>query len=355
MDKTEIFKDLKVIELASVLAGPAVGMFFAELGAKVIKIENATTGGDMTRKWKLPTEDKDNPISAYYASVNWNKEVLMLNLKTQEDQAKVHKLIKGADVVIANYKPGQAEKLNMDQLTLRLLNPKLIYAHLSGFGQDSSRTAFDVVVQAEAGFMSMNGQPNDPPTKMPVALMDVLAAHQLKEGILSALYQREKTGKGSFITASLFDSAVASLANQASNWLMAKHNPSRIGSLHPNIAPYGEIITTSDDQQIVLAIGTENQFQKLCKVLGIPVLANDIRFSNNSNRVINRKVLLSELQKIVKTIDSKELIGLFLTNDIPAGSINDMQSLFQNPKAQNLILTESKTKRVSTAIFSIND
>ena len=192
-----IFKNLKVIELANVLAGPAVGMFFAELGADVIKIENKTTNGDVTRSWKLTTENPNQKGSAYFASVNWNKKSLFLDLKDAFDKTKVLELIKDADIVIANYKKGDAEKLGMDYESLKKTNPKLIYAHISGFGEDSSRIAFDIVLQAETGFMFMNGTSESGPIKMPVALIDILAAHQLKEGVLVALIKRMQTNEGS--------------------------------------------------------------------------------------------------------------------------------------------------------------
>ncbi|MCX6296683.1 MAG: CoA transferase, partial [Bacteroidetes bacterium] len=212
-----IFKDLKVIELANVLAGPAVGMFFAELGAQVIKIENKSTNGDVTRSWKIAKEDQKINSSAYYASVNWNKKSMFLDLKDASDKSKIIELIKEADIVISNYKKGDDIKLGMDFETLKKTNPTLIYAHISGFGEENSRTAFDIVLQAETGFMFMNGTKESGPIKMPVALIDILAAHQLKEGVLVALIKRMQTGNGSKVSVSLYDSAIASLANQATN------------------------------------------------------------------------------------------------------------------------------------------
>ena len=253
------FKNLKVVELASVLAGPSVGMFFAELGCDVKKVEHPS--GDMTRKWKLPKENKEANISGYYCSVNWGKEVHFSNLKNKKDNQKVREWISEADILISNFKYGDADKFNLSYASLREDNPRLIYAHLSGYGSDTARAAFDVIIQAESGFMHMNGQSDGPPTKMPVALMDVLAAHQMKEGILCALLEREKTGKGGLIEASLIDSGIASLANQATNYLMGDSIPSRKGSIHPNIAPYGEYFECKDGKLMVLAIGTDKQFQ----------------------------------------------------------------------------------------------
>ena len=359
MNLSKCFEGLTVIELANVLAGPAAGMFFAELGANVIKIENSTTDGDMTRKWKLPSEDKNSNISAYYCSVNWNKKVQLLNLKKKNDQKIVHDLIAKADIVISNYKPGKAEELRMDYSTISVINPQIIYAHISGFGEESSRTAFDVVLQAETGFMSMNGQPNGPPTKMQVALIDVLAAHQLKEGILVGLLQRSKTGRGSYICSSLYNSAIASLANQATNWLMANHIPTRLGSTHPNISPYGEIVTTKDNQKLVLAIGTNKQFVELCKIIGRIDLSKKDDFSTNEKRVLNREKLLVEIIISLRKIDSQFFIENCIKNDVPCGFVKNLKQVFETPEAAKTTLNETiknqPTSRVKTVAFEIKE
>lgn len=355
---TTILKDLKVVELASVLAGPSVGMFFAELGAEVIKIENQTTQGDVTRRWKLPSEDKNAPYSAYYCSVNWGKQVKLLNLKEAADRAEVQALIQSADVVITNYKAGAAEKLGMDAATLQSLNPRLIYAYLSAFGEKSQRTAFDVVLQAEAGFLFMTGEPDREPVKMPVALIDILAAHQLKEAILLALYERTQTGKGSYVSVSLLESAVASLANQATNWLMAGHIPQRMGTMHPNIAPYGDIFYTNDDKPVILAVGTEKQFVALCQCVGVPDLPNDERFAQNQYRVQNREALKEALAPAIKQFDLESLMASFHKNGVPAGQIRTMPEVFEQAGVQHLILEENMgdntvSKRVKTAAFTM--
>ena len=213
MDKSLYFNDLKVIEFATVLAGPSVGLFFAELGAKVIKIENKLTGGDVTRSWKLPEEDSKAPFSAYYYSANWQKEVLMMDLTDEDDLLEINALVKDADLVISNFKAGAAEKLGVGFKQLKELNSRLIYASVNAYGEEDTRPGFDVVIQAETGWVYMNGETDGLPVKMPVALMDVLAAHQLKEGVLLALLERERTGLGSSVSISLFDAGVASLAN----------------------------------------------------------------------------------------------------------------------------------------------
>lgn len=355
MDKP--LQGLKVIELASVLAGPAVGMFLAELGAEVTKIENPKTGGDTTRNWKLPTENPDSKISAYFCSVNWGKQHLFIDLKTQEGKEQVYSLCKEADIVVANYKPGDAKKLGMDYETLKAINPKLIYAELTGYGNSDPRAAFDVVIQAETGYMHMNGTPESAPLKMPVALMDLLAAHQLKQGVLLALLQREKTGEGSHVSTDLYSAGIATLANQATNWLMGGHIPQPIGSAHPNICPYGDILNCADSKKIVLAVGTEQQFAELCVILGKTELAKDPRFDTNAERVANRKELVSELNTLSATFKGDDLLEKLHQAKVPAGAVLNMEQVFQNPKAQKMILEEEvesiNTKRVRTVGFTI--
>jgi crotonobetainyl-CoA:carnitine CoA-transferase CaiB-like acyl-CoA transferase len=354
------FKDLKVIELANVLAGPAVGMFFSELGAEVIKIENKLTNGDVTRSWKLPTEDATSNISVYYSSVNWNKKNIQIDLNLASEKQKIYDLIKDADIVISNYKPGDDKKLGMDYETIKKINPKIIYAHITGFGSDSKRTAYDLVLQAETGFMFMNGTEESGPLKMPVALIDVLAAHHMKEAILVAMIKKLKTGNGSKVSVSLYDAAIASLANQASNWLMANHNPQASGSLHPNIAPYGEIFSTLDKKMIVLAIGNNKQFEQLCSLLKIEIQKSNFDFSTNTNRVKNRTELFKIIQDSIKNYSSEKLMKDFIKNDVPAGEIKSVKDVFEEDKAKSLILAENHhsdgiSKRVKTAIFNINN
>ncbi len=355
-----IFKNLKIVELANVLAGPAVGMFFAELGAEVVKVENKSTNGDVTRSWKLPSENPKSKSSAYYASVNWNKKTIFADLKNEKDKTKILSLIKKADIVITNYKKVDDVKLGMDYKALKKINPKLIYAHISGFGEDSSRTAFDIVLQAETGFMFMNGTKNSGPIKMPVALIDIMAAHQLKEGVLVALLKKAQTGKGSKVSVSLYDAAIASLANQATNWLMAKHNPQPIGSLHPNIAPYGEIFFTSDKKQIVLAIGNDKQFKQLCSVLKIITILKSDRFSSNSNRVKNRTALFEILKKEIKKHHSNTLMNQFIKKDVPVGRILSVKEVLNKKMINSMKLKENdkfngNSIRVKTVAFNINN
>lgn len=354
MNQSDFFRDLKVVELAGVLAGPAVGMFFAELGAKVIKIENASAEGDLTRRWKLPDEDPSAPASAYYYAVNWNKEVRMMDLSQKDQREELFVLLGESDVVITNFRRDAELKMGLDAESLRAHFPSLIISRITGY-EDSDRVAYDAVLQAETGFMSMNGEPDGEPLKMPVALIDLLAAHQLKEAILLALLYRERTGKGSTVTASLFGSAVASLANQASAWLNCGIVPRRQGSLHPTIAPYGEVFSCGDEKEILLAVGTDDQFARMLKVMNLEELASDERFSTNPARVLNRAELALWLQPVVQRHPLERWLTLFEREKVPVAPIRTVKEVFETDEAKRMVLDEKVvsgiSRRVSTIAF----
>ena len=345
---------LKVIDLSTVLAGPSVGTFFAELGAQVLKIENAAIP-DVTRSWKLPSENQESTISAYFSSVNYRKEYLQLNLKSEVDYVQFLDLVKDADILISNFKFGDEAKLKLTDEHLRAINSNLIIGKINGFGSESDRVAYDLILQAESGFMSMNGTPESGPVKMPVAFIDVLAAHQLKEGLLLALLERQLNGNAKTVEVSLYDAAICSLVNQASNYLMAKKVPQRIGSLHPNIAPYGEIFETKDQQLITFAIGSPIHFEKLCTFLGLEKLITDIRFSSNQNRVINRQLLFEILQARIVAFTADELLSNMLQQHVPAGKIKNLEVVFAEKTAQDLVRSEvidnTETKRLTSIAF----
>lgn len=333
-----VFKNLLVLELASVLAGPSVGQFFAELGATVIKLENAATGGDVTRTWKLACEQPGTDVSAYFAAANWGKLSVGLDLTQPASLKAVHQLATQADVVIASYKPGDAKKLRVDYQTLRQMQPRVVYGHITGYGPTDPRAGYDAVIQAESGFMHMNGTPDGPPTKMPVALMDILAAHQLKEGILTALLRRERTGEGGYVQVSLLDAAVSALANQATNYLVANHNPQRMGSEHPNIAPYGSVYTCQDGLPLVLAVGDDRQFRRLCQVLGHIALANNPDYATNSARVQHRADLGQQLQNLIGHHKRTDLLRQLHELHVPAGAVNSVAEALEQPQAQHMQL-----------------
>lgn len=353
-----ILSGIRVLELANVLAGPGVGAMLAELGAEVIKIENLLTSGDVTRTWKLPSEDPSTDISAYFSCVNWGKKSVALDLIHPEGLNLIHASIKYFDIVLASYKPGDAEKLKVDYANLQPLNPRLIYAHLTGYGLENKRAGYDAIIQAETGFTFINGEAGCRPVKMPVALMDILAGHHLKEAILLALYQRERTGLGTFTDVSLFRSGVTSLANQATNWLVGNCIPQAMGSDHPNIVPYGTVYDTLDKKHLVLAIGTDSQFRDLCKVLEAEHLATDDRYINNLSRVQNRESLQSTLKNLIKMQERDALLEKLEKYKIPAGGVFNMKEVFEQPEAQPLIHSKTtdegnQLKGVSAIAFSM--
>lgn len=358
MEKGPLF-GTKVLELANVLAGPSVGVALAELGATVIKVENLLTCGDVTRTWKLPLEDPDTDISGYFSCVNWGKKSIALNLNTPEGLDIVYRLTELCDIVLVSYKPGDAEKLKVDYETLRKQNRNLIYAHITGYGLKNKRAGYDAIIQAESGYTYMNGEPNGQSVKMPVALMDVLAGHQLKEAILLALLNRERTGKGQYIETSLIKSGVAALSNQATNWLVGNSIPQRMGSDHPNIVPYGTLYYTSDGKPVVIAVGSDKQFADLCAVLGQPNLAKDPRYSKNFSRVQHRKELNGIIQQLVSQIDRNTLLGELDRRSVPAGGVFNMQEVFEQPEAREMVM-ESKTtsgksiKGLRTVAFTLD-
>jgi crotonobetainyl-CoA:carnitine CoA-transferase CaiB-like acyl-CoA transferase len=333
-----LFHDLVVVELASVLAGPSVGQFFAEMGARVIKIENAKTRGDVTRSWKLATEEKATTVSAYFSTANWGKESVCLDLSHALMKEAVYQIIRQADVVLASFKPGDAEKLGFDYAALVKINPALVYGSITGYGQEVSRAGYDAVLQAEAGFMYLNGEKGGPPQKMPVALIDLLAAHHLKEGLLAALYLRGKTGKGQLVEVSLLRAAIASLANQATNYLVAGVASERMGSEHPNIVPYGTVFRTADRKELVLAIGDDRQFSALCTILGQPELARQAEFSTNSARVTHRAALNLKLKEQVALHARDELLEQLIRQNVPAGAVHTVPEALSQPGASDQLL-----------------
>lgn len=349
-----MFSNLKIIDVSTVLAGPSVATFFAELGAKVIKVENPAVP-DVTRSWKLASEDKDSTVSAYFSSINYCKEYIQLDLKREEEYAKFLELISDADLLISNFKHGDEEKLLIQDEVLRVINPKLIRGKINGFGSESDRVAYDLILQAETGFMSMNGTPESGPVKMPVAMIDVLAGHHLREGLLCALLERHSTGIAKTVSVSLYDAAVSSLVNQASNYLMANKIPQRIGSLHPNIAPYGEIFGTKDGSLVTFAIGSDKHFQKLCEFLMLDNLADDERFKSNIKRVENRSALQAILQDKLKAMDAELVLQKMAESTIPAGKIRDLKEVFEDTAASDMIREEiidgKTTKRVTSIAF----
>lgn len=322
------FEGLKVLELSSVLAGPLAGSFFAEGGAEVTKVEHPEWG-DITRSWRTDGETVNGEISAYYASANTYKKVRRIDLDSTAGMTWLDEALASADVLLQNFKEGDLEKFNLRPERVAKKFPKLVHIRLVGFVDAPTRLAYDVVVQAETGFMHMNGSKNGQPTRMPVALMDVLASDQIRAAALAGLYSREKGVEGWYSEVSLERSGLAALVNRATNFLMNGDEQNRTGSEHPNIAPYGDIITLNTGRQVVLAVGSDKQFTGLCEVLGLGDLAEDDRFSVNVSRVRNRTELMNKLRGAVAGIEDFEaLMEDFLTMGVPAGVVRPLSEVF---------------------------
>ena len=346
----DLCSGLKIIELASVLAGPSVGAFCAEFGASVIKVENPRTNGDVTRFWRTAGEQDTSDISAYFASVNFGKRSLALDISRQQGRDVLYSLLSAADVIIASYKPGDAEKLGVAYNEVKKHNPSIIYGHITGYGNDSSRTGYDAIIQAETGYTSMNG--TEEMCKMPVALMDVLAGHQMKEAILMALWSREKTGVGCYIPISLYDSALSGLVNQASNYLNAGHVPKPLGSDHPNIVPYGTLYKCKDDQYIILAVGNDKQFAELMNILELEVTRE---METNHGRVQNRDDLKAMLSDALSHLDRDELLQKLHDSKIPAGELNDLEHVFADSAALHMVVESESVRAVRQGAYSDKD
>jgi crotonobetainyl-CoA:carnitine CoA-transferase CaiB-like acyl-CoA transferase len=347
-----MFADLEVFDLSTVLAGPSVASFFAELGAKVTKIEHPIHG-DVTRTWRIPGEKQE--VTSYFSSINFRKEYITKDFTLSSDYSWLLEQLPTVDVLIMNFKSSDYLKFNLTKEKLHAINPRLIIGSISGFGDNSDRVAYDLILQAESGIMAMNGAPDGYPTKMPIAFIDVLAAHQLKEALLLALIKREKTNLGSWVSVSLYDAAVSSLVNQASAFLMNGIIPTRMGSLHPNIAPYGEIFRTKDKKLVTFAVGSDRQFQTLCKVLGCELISSNLDYSTNEDRVKNRIKLMEEMAPYILMYEAKELSDLALEHIIPLGIIKSLDEVFETLEAKALIREETQgitsTKRLTQLAF----
>ena len=331
------FAHLRVLELASVLAGPQVGQFFAELGAEVLKVESPA--GDVTRTWRTASETDGTTVSAYFAASNWGKRSVVIDLTTAAGQAAIHQLAAQADIVLASYKPGDAEKLGVDYAALSKENPRLLYGHLTGYGPDNPRAGYDAVLQAEAGFMHLNAPgPAASPQKMPVAMVDLLAAHQLKEGLLVALYQRERMGTGALVQVDLLSSALSALANQAATCLVTGHDPQPLGSGHPSIVPYGTVYRAAGGRALVLAVGSDGQFRQLCAALGQAAWATDACFATNAARVKHRTELEALLTKAIAATNGDELLAELERRAVPAGAVRTVGEALAQPSAQPMLL-----------------
>ncbi len=333
------FGNLKVIELASVLAGPLVGSFLSELGADVVKIENKISSGDVTRQWKNSKESPESNSSAYYASANYNKTSLLLDFNDPKDLKTIHDLIAGADILISNYQKRVGQKFGLDHETITKQFSNIIYLQLDAYSYDDPRPGFDMVMQADAGYISMCGTDEGDLVKIPVAMMDILASHQMKEGLLLAMLQKSKTGKGSVVMVSLYQAAVSGLINQGANYLNQDIIAKPMGTKHPNIAPYGDMVSCLSGQKILVAVGSDAQFVGLAEGLGIP-RDEWLLFSKNSSRLSGRRDLMQLLNHYTNQIGLENLTALLSSKGIPYSMIKDLKKVFEDPLAKEMVLKD---------------
>ena len=323
---------LRVLELARILAGPWAGQMLADLGADVIKVERKGTGDD-TRGWGPPfVEGADGKHigSAYFHSANRGKRSIEMDFESEDGKRIVRKLAARSDILIENFKVGGLAKFGLDYKSLAPENPRLIYCSVTGFGQDgpyAKRAGYDLMAQGMGGMMDLTGMPDGPPTRVGVAISDIFTGCYSVIGILAAVAQREKTGKGCYVDTALVDSTVGVLANQALNYLVSNEVPKRIGNSHPNIVPYQEFPVA--DGHIIIATGNDNQFVKLCHVLGAPELAEPA-YKDNIGRLKHRNELVPKLSALTSRMTRDDLLGKLEELGVPAGPINNLEQVFND-------------------------
>jgi len=331
---------IKVLDLSRVLAGPWASQILADLGAEVIKVERPKTGDD-TRGWGPPflkdRDGNDTAESAYFLCTNRGKQSVCIDMKTAEGQETIRQLADQSDVVLENFKVGGAAKFGIDYETLSERNPGLVYCSITGFGQNGpykDRAGYDFLVQAMGGLMSVTGQPDGAegagPQKVGVALTDIMTGLYATIGILAALTERDRSGLGQFVDLALLDVTAATLANQASNYLVGGVVPTRLGNAHPNIVPYQSFVAA--DGHLIVAVGNDAQFSRYVEAIGAPELAVDDRFITNKDRVAHRDALVPLLQRKMLERCKEEWLQILESAQVPAGPINSVEDVFAEPQ-----------------------
>ena len=346
----------RVLDLSRILAGPWASQMLADLGAEVIKIERPGSGDD-TRGWGPPympdAEGNSTGESAYFHGANRGKLSVCIDMAKPRGQALIRDLAANSDVLIENFKVGGLKKYGLDYASLRAINRRLVYCSITGFGQTgpyAERAGYDFMIQAMGGIMSVTGEADGQPMKIGVALADVLTGLYAANAIQAALIHQRTSGEGQYIDMALLDVQVATLANQAMNYLASGVNPKRLGNAHPNIVPYQAFQTS--DGYIILAVGNDAQFERFCELAGRAELAADERFRNNSDRVRNRDTLVPEVIEIMQQRSSAEWLEALNARGIPCGPINNLDQVFADPQVRHrgmqLDLEHSTAGRVAS-------
>ncbi len=341
---------LKVIDLSRVLGGPYCAQMLADHGADVVKIEPPQ--GDETRLWGPPF-DADG-ISAYFAGINRNKRTMALDLSKPAGRDVLLKLLEDADVLIENFKTGTMEKWGIGYAdTLAGKFPRLVHARVSGFGADGPLGGFpgyDAMIQASAGLVSVNGAPDSGPVRIGVPVVDLSTGMNACIGILMALYERNKSGKGQFIDATLYDSAIALHQPHAPNYFMAGQKPKLFGNSHGNLAPYANFPTKG--RNIVVGAGNDGQFRKLCQMLGKPELADDPRFKTNKDRLAHKPELEAELRALTKDRDGESFANELMQAGVPSGAVQEVPDVMEHPhtRHRNMVWEKDGYRNVGNPI-----
>ena len=334
---TPLLQNIRVLDLTRVLAGPWCTQLLADLGAKVVKVERPGAG-DETRNWGPPYVERDaGKVSAYFLCANRGKQAIAVDFTTQAGRKILQDLAAQADVVVENYKVGGLKKYGLDYESLRVRNPGLVYCSVTGFGQDgpyAERPGYDFIVQGMGGLMSITGpaegEPGSGPYRTGVAVTDIATGLYACNGILAALLNRAQTGEGQHIDVALLDVQVATLINQALNYMATGRAPRRTGNTHPNITPYQTF--DAGDGPFNVAVGNDGQFQRFCAALDQPGLAADPRFTTNAQRAINRKALEAVVDPIFASAPAAHWIAALDAAGVPAGPINDIAQVFADPQ-----------------------
>ena len=324
---------LKVLDLSRVLAGPSCTQILADLGAEVIKVERPQIG-DETRHWAPP--NFSDGTAAYFATVNRNKKSVTIDMSQAQGQEIIRDLAREADILVENFKVGGLKKYGLDYASLQQINPRLIYASLTGFGQtgpDSGKPGYDYIIQGLSGLMSITGPSDGLPHKVGVAVVDLFAGLQLTVGIQAALLAREKTGLGQHVDVSLLDSAIAMTANVGMNYLSTGEVPPRLGNEHPNIVPY-QVFKVAQEQHLILACGNDTQFAAVCRVMQQD-WDMDERFARNPLRVQNRQALIPMMGQVFLSKTRDEWLSQFEAAGVPCGPINNIAEALSMPQVEH--------------------
>lgn len=320
---------LTVVDLTRVLSGPYCSMTLADLGARVIKVEHPVRGDD-TRAWGPPFLGSE---SAYFLSVNRNKESVTLDFKTTEGREILDRLVARADVLVENFRPGTLANVGLDATTLRARYPRLIYCAISGFGQTGPRRdepGYDAVMQAEGGLMSVTGDAGGPPYRLGVAIADIVSGMWAAQGVLAALVARDRTGQGQVVDVGMLDATAALLTYQAAIYFATGQPPGRLGNRHPTIVPYESLPTADGD--VVVAVGNDAIWRRFCEVIDAPDLLADERFATNRDRVSHYDALKPRLDAIFRQRSRRAWIDVLTPAGVPCGSVRDIGEVFADPQ-----------------------